>query len=214
MNRLILAGLAAGVLCAVAPVPAHATTYDFRGECDFETLQQATVTGDQWIGTVGVLIVATDDSPRKLPAPDVRITDVSCELLVNGMSQGTVLTAPDGTGVTGAVAAPFGFTADLTDEVVLCTNATVGGTPFHRCPDPRVIQIPPGEYPSVIEILLEVLDPVLAQIDPVGCAVLRTLAALDDVAPDVLHVDPETGDTYLLGELFWDCPPYETEGLR
>lgn len=45
---------------------------------------------------------------------------------------------------------------------------------------------------------------VFAPLDPTICS---RLAALAPGVPGVVDVDP-TGDTYVAGSLFWDCPPY------
>jgi hypothetical protein len=197
---------ALAVVLAIAPVGplAHASHLDYLGGCSFDSAPDAT--GSTYVGQVDVVIVATGPEPLKAPEPTVAVTDVSCELVVNGVSRGAVLTAPDGTGAT-AAAGPLTYTADPTDFVDLCTHATIGGEPFDQCSPACTCDPPPGDLVGDIVDLLD--EAVFEQIDPTVCAVLRALAPLNDVAPDVLHVDPETGDTYLLGALFWDCPPYE-----
>jgi len=41
------------------------------------------------------------------------------------------------------------------------------------------------------------------------CPILITLApSVDGVSGGVLYIDPASGDMYVSGDLFWDCPPY------
>jgi hypothetical protein len=208
--RKVLAALVASVALGAPAAPARAAQYDFRGECGFDTLHEPLLSGDTWTGEVEVAVYAASvvpgpTRPLYVPEPAVAVTDVWCEMLVNGVSRGNVLTAPDGTGFTAAVA-PFSYEALDTDVVDLCTHATVDGTPLVRCWQPTYW--PPEAWPPEFYYVFDVLVAVVDAVGPVECEPLRALAPLNDAAPDVLHVDPETGDVDLLGEPFWDCPPY------
>jgi hypothetical protein len=62
--------------------------------------------------------------------------------------------------------------------------------------------------------VLDQVNAVLQNVDPILCGVLKTLAPTVDSLPtsSVLYIDPASGDTYVGGTgpsaLFWDCPPY------
>ena len=235
MKTLILAGLAAGLLTASTPV-AHAdpvvpTPPDFIGGCAFDTVNQQMATGQSWIGEASVVIVATSGvadaggTPVKAPDPTATISGVSCQFYINGVLQGTVLTAPNAQFVT-ANAGRFEFSATDTDTTTMCTNATItnasGSATYHRCGDGEVTQIPPQ---AVIDLINSFIEP----IDPLICDVITLLGpTINGLGhPELLYVDmggPKPpavdpfgddndldngdGDLFVLGSLFWDCPPY------
>jgi hypothetical protein len=126
----LLASLpSAGAEIAAPDALAAAPAYDFLGGCTSANVHQDDLTGMSWIGTVSVAVAATINGVPFLQAP---VTDVSCELLINEVSQGTVLTAPNGTFAT-ANAGRFQYDATPTDNVVLCTYARIAGTLVSRC---------------------------------------------------------------------------------
>jgi hypothetical protein len=72
--------------------------------------------------------------------------------------------------------------------------------PFERCIAPGIPCLPP--------ILNQT---VFSQLDPATCSMLIALAPTVDGLghPELLYIDPPTGDVYVGTGLVWDCPPYE-----
>jgi hypothetical protein len=174
---------------------------EFSGGCGFDTVNQAIATGQSRVGEASVVIIADSLTSS--------ISNVSCEFLINGVSQGTVLTAPDGTGVT-ANAGRFEFSASDTDTTTMCTHATINGVATTHCGDGEVTQIPPQAVLDAINTVIDLLnDAVFSQLDPTVCAALVALKPMVDALghPEIIAIDG-SGDTYLLDDLFWDCPPY------
>ena len=207
MRRLLLAPVVVALLATAAPA-AHAEHADYRGGCGYDTVRQDTATGDKWVGEVSVVIVATDTA-LGAPAPTVPITGVWCELVVNNVSRGSVLTAPDGTGVT-AAAAPVSLSFEDTDYVTLCTHATVGGHDFVRCAGPGGGPFPPqpviDAINEFIDVLYETVGPWVPQL---ACPWLPVLGPVVNALnqPELLRIEWD-GDLYLFGDLLWDCPPF------
>ncbi len=234
LKKLLMASLAVGMLAVSAPLSAHAASFDYRGGCGFDTLNDTTPGGqlggqDVWNGGVYLVVVPTDTAGT----PTGAAADVTCELKVNGVSQGTVLSA-SGTGII-AAAGQIQFTAAITDIVSLCDHVTVGAETIVNCGDATTTQIIPQ---PVIDALILVLDTavgaantvidllnstVFSQLDPTICAGLIAIAPVVNTLPsDIAHIDPATGDTGLgkallvlltgdpdVNDGFWDCPPYE-----
>lgn len=134
LARTLVPATALGALAALAVAPAasagpvtayvavgHAVNtgwWGYGGGCRFETVNVAPLTGQSWVGVVSVDVAAPSAA---------RVTDVSCTFLVNGVSHGTLLTAPDGDGAT-ADAERFEYSAAPGDDATICTHVTVGGT--------------------------------------------------------------------------------------
>jgi hypothetical protein len=207
MRRSILGAVALATVAAAAPVArADHATYAGPG-CRFVTANDTTPGGqlggqDQWNGEISILAAAADAAGT--PKPAWRI-DVTCELLVDGASQGEMLAAT-GIGVVAAAAVPFAFVADETDVVTLCTHATVDGHPTSTCHDLTARQLVPSELVDVINALIELLIEILWA-DP-GDPTCLILGELPPGAPGIVDITPE-GDVYVLTVFIFDCPPYE-----
>lgn len=197
MRRLALAALAAVLASAVTAAPAHAAADStFDGYCGWASVSDPLPSGDAETYD-GVLLVRTVVYSRTTPADNAVSADVTCRVLVNGVEvdratfSGTTLVAG---------ARRTTFDARVTDVVWICTDVdyTSNDTPSETCAYEWDEQLPPRR-------VVEVLNDVFAVTDPVTCAALRSLAP---GVPGTLEVDPDTGDTYVAGELLWDCPPY------
>jgi hypothetical protein len=140
VKLVILGGL---VAAALVPVPAEAVPlYDFRGGCTGQFQGMRSPGGVDWRGIWDVEIVATDSSANRLPTPTASVRDVACEFVVDGVSQGWVLTAPDSTGST-ANGVRDDFTTPEDARLTLCTHVTVGGEMMNKCRDGEVTRFPP-----------------------------------------------------------------------
>ena len=130
MRRGRIAATALCLLAATAPA-ARAAGEDYFGECHL-LLQLFRISRVNTGGSVDVAVVATDASglPRNVPI------SVTCELVVNGVSQGP-LVAASGTTVAAAVAG-VSFTPRVGDHVQVCDNVTVGDVTSQRCHDPGI----------------------------------------------------------------------------
>jgi hypothetical protein len=159
------------MLAFAAPVAAHADGATFRGGCSAEVTSDPSggLLGgqDAWNGDVRLAVVPNDFGP----------VTASCEIRVNGVSQGVVLTAT-GTGI--AVAAGFvTFNATVTDNVALCTHVTTSAGSESVCAD-------------------------ITKLDgDVMCSMLRALAGTS-IPPVEIKWD---GDVYVFGFRTIDCPP-------
>jgi hypothetical protein len=203
LKKLLLAGLAAGMLATAAPMAQANHNGNFTGGCGFDTVNQETATGQSWVGEASVVIVAT--TPGTPPAPNTpnptaSITNVSCEFFINGVSQGTILTAPNGTGVT-ANAGRFEFSASETDTTTVCTHATINGTPYTHCADGEVTQIPPQAVIDAINAVFQIIADATAGLDPLLCSVIWL------VAPTVNSLEATTG-LYIDVQASGDCDIY------
>jgi hypothetical protein len=213
----MLAAIALGAIAVVPASPASAHEEGFEGPgCRFATVNDTTPGGqlggqNQWNGTINTLVV-----PTHAGVPSGDPVDVECELRINGVSQGTVLTA-SGVGVA-ASAGPFSFAAADTDVIEICTiviivhNHPPHGTHTHViiiCRIATVTQIVPQPVVDAINMVIDFFnDNIASQIDPTLCDNVLKPAAPG--VPGVVDINGE-GDVALLTEPFWDCPPY-TEG--
>lgn len=203
--------LALAVLAAPAAAPAHAASFDYRGGCGFQIVNDPTdrLFGDDGFqhGPVYLAVVPTDSAG----VPSGATATVWCELVIEGVSQGTVLGPTTGTGLVVDLG-QLVYTAAVDQQVKLCTHVTVGTETIVRCA--------PVEQPDPVRDLVDLLPPVddwvdvvndlvFGPLDPVICAGLVALApVVNDAALGLVTIDPVTGDTFVVGELFWDCPPY------
>ena len=160
MRRLLVAGLAAGLVATAAPAHAH-PNWHYRGHCG-ET---------QWTGEVHAVFVATDAAGSWARVP----TDVQCTV------NGTVIAA--GRSDNGVLTL---FYPPLPPGTLVCESVSVNGETHGGCTVP-----PSGRT---------------APLDPVVCPALSTIRPR--LLP-VLDTQPD-GDLYVLGQLTWDCPPYQT----
>jgi hypothetical protein len=214
------------MLAVTAPMSAHADGAGYKGTCRISSLNDTSPDGtlggqNVWNGQVDILVVANDAGS----------ISANCSLKVNGVSQGVILNAGNGTGFV-AAADRVTFTAAVTDTVTICTNVTTSAGAESQCADLTTTPICPvqvcgdgGALDQVIAILdgvLTTVDGVINTVneatkivDPAVCAALIAIAPTVDGLPTaaVLYIDP-TGDTYVGGttpaDLFWNCPPYTT----
>jgi hypothetical protein len=181
LKKLMLAGVAAGMLALNAPI-AHAAVVQSR--CGFETLSSEGVTGGQDTFTGGAYGIAIFD--------DTSSHTLRCYVTVDGVEQAST---PTGSG-TAVVTTEGQVTYNAAEgaSVSLCTEIdgqTVG------CAAATETTIPPDE----------VNDLLAAGVDPIVCPVL---ALLSPGVPGVIDISPE-GDVTLAGTIpFWDCPPYSS----
>jgi hypothetical protein len=186
----LLAGLVTGMLAVGTPITAHAADQYYmsaRGGCSFDVVNDASPGGQfggptVWSGIVYLAVGWADGFGSSA-------LTVSCELKVNGVSQGVVLGPTTGT-VAAASVATLQFTATSSDVVTLCEHVTVNATVVTSCATAQ-------------------LFPVVAP-DSLVCPVLVALAPTVDVIfnPATLYIDPVQGDLYIQGYVYWDCPPY------
>jgi hypothetical protein len=208
----------AAVLLAVAagtvPAPAHATPMAVTGHpCLLEALRS----GTQWEGILY-------SKPQKLSgvAGDPQATGtLTCTLKLNGVTHldgGDVAAtqSPLSTGVAVAPPVPVSFAAGDFDHIAICAQVDVVGEGTYYWHDYANVGSwstdPDGEctsnislfvFPPYVTRIFQHVNGVLAIADPVVCAQLGALAP--GTGPVVID---ETGDTYVAGELFWDCPPF------
>jgi hypothetical protein len=202
VRRLLLAGLAAGALLAPA-VPAHAQTYDYTGDCGFDTISdpspEQTLGGpDRYTGVAYAYAVATTPAGTPLPFAEV---EIACELYVNGVLA-EIAVAASGTGAA-VGGGTFAFRSGETDWVYMCERVRVEAQEFFRCFDGTPPPWDPlGPVRDVVDILNEAFfEP---HVDPALCPIL---AAQYPGVPGIVDIDWE-GDVYVLGAGYWDCPPY------
>ncbi len=208
LGRTITAVLALGLLSLAAP-QAQATGDDstFRGSCGFTTLNDTTPGGtlggpETWTGEVDSDVVLYSRTHG-----NVVTGTVTCVLEINGVPQQSY--SRSGAGAVVFVA-PMSFTASVTDVVTLCTGVdyTSDSTPSTLiCAWATTTQIPPQEVVDLITFVIDLVDYAFAYTaagDPTICPLLQSLAP----GAEPVTITPE-GDTFLDGEMFWDCPPYE-----
>ena len=207
MKRLLVAAIAAATLVPFGQA-AHAASFDYVGGCGFDTLNDTTPGGqlggqDVWNGGVYLAVVPTDTAGT----PTGAAVSVSCELKVNGVSQGTVLTG-NGTGAAFA-AGQIQFTAAITDIVSLCDHVTVGAETIVNCGDATTTQIIPQPVIDAIDAVFQAIADATAGTDPLMCSVIAPLApSVNSVGGTTVHVDTDDCDIYLFGERQIDFVPY------
>jgi hypothetical protein len=194
-------GLLLGVLVLGAPAPASAATGD---GCGFDTVNDSTgLLGGgptTWHGVIYLSYVP----------PAGKSATASCEIYVNGVSQGIKLGPITGTGVV-AGAGRLTFTADDNDVVRLCMHVRVG-----TVTQPDICFEGPGPDPlepvyALVDTAWNAVNGVAMLLDPTLCsALVRVAPTVNVLPPSVLRIDPTYGDVYVFGEPMWDCPPYAT----
>jgi hypothetical protein len=138
MKTYLLASLAAGLLAIPGTTAAHAASFDYRGGCGYDAINDTTPGGllggsAEWHGAIHLAVILTGSNGL----PNLTYGTASCELLVDGVSQGTVLGPAFGVGVI-ADAGPLVFHAAVTQTVTICDHVTVGGEELVRCNDAAV----------------------------------------------------------------------------
>ncbi len=197
-------GLVVSLLAVAAPIAAHAASFDYRGGCSNTSVTRE-LPGGQLGGnnttTLEVYLAIVPTDPAGVPS-GATVT-ASCELRINGWSDGTVLGPTTGTGAAFAAGVVL-YTPNETDIVELCTHVAVAAETIVRCaPVTSTLVVPQPVY-DTLTVVFDLLNAVVFEpLDPVVCAVLAALAP--GAGPLVID---STGDAYLLDSIFWDCPPY------
>jgi hypothetical protein len=171
--------LAIALVAAAAPT-AHADQAGYRGGCGLASLADVTPGGQLggqhvWNGAVHLAVV-----------PDAEPATVSayCELKVNGVDQGTVLSPRSGTGAV-LDANTVQYTAAPTDVVSLCTHVQVNAATSVDCADVAGTTVP--------RELLDALDALAAADASTGpWGMLCGLVSTND--PTGLTDDRQTGE--------------------
>ena len=194
MMRLLAATAVAAVALAVPATASHVTA-----SCGFHSVSDADLTGGAWEGVMYGTIAA--------PGEDA--VTIRCEIRVNGVA---VTGTPTG-GPTPGVAVTAGeirYEATDVDSIESCAVYTTGHGTGTSCRRATTITIPPCQTLGdcdVVAIALETLSDIqVEEVDPKVCPML---AEHRPSAPPYVETDSE-GDVYVLGELFWDCPPYRS----
>jgi hypothetical protein len=117
--------------------------------------------------------------------------DVTCSWYVNGVLQDAV-TFP-GTGVVLDRYLVW-YEAQITDTVTVCTSVD-----FTSNADPTQTSCLPNTDP------IDLVVGASGAVDPTLCPILASRSP--GLFGGVVQITP-TGDTYVLGNFFWDCPPY------
>jgi hypothetical protein len=209
MKRLLVAALAAAALVPFGQA-AHASGTTYKGGCGFDTLNDTTPGGqlggqDVWNGGVYLAVVATDAAGT----PTGGAVTASCELKVNGVSQGTVLGPKAGTGAV-ADAGTVQFTAAVTDIVSLCAHVTTASGTEVTCNDATTTQIVPQPVIDAINLVLDTFAELTKDTDGPTCMVLINLAPVVNATTSVttLSMDLDDCDIWLAGARQIDFVPY------
>ena len=126
-----------------------------------------------------------------------------CDLRVNGVTQASTMPTHGETLLV--TAGPIEYVATEVDVVEFCEHVDFDdGHVYEHCQGTTIIQIPP-ECLDLVSCVFDVLNELVVK--PADVVVCAALIALAPGVPGVVDIDP-TGDTYLLGEFLWDCPPY------
>jgi hypothetical protein len=180
----------------------------YFGGCGFNTFNDTLPGGqlggnDTW-SAQGYVVAPVNNSDDLAAAATVT---ASCELRINGWSQGTVV-GP----VTGplAVAATetFQFSASIDAVISMCTHVTVGAHAEEVvCRDATTTPLVPQPVVDLLDQVFALLNEVFLPVDQAICPILGALAP--GIYPVI--VDP-TGDVYLFSteyyDRWYDCPPY------
>ena len=191
--------VAAAVTVAALAVPAGADQVD--AECGFLAVSDTDVSGDAWEGVMYGAVTA--------PGEDA--VTIRCEIRVNGVP---VTATPTGGPAPGAAvtAGEIRYEASDVDSVESCAVYTTGHGAGTSCRPTTTTTIPPcqalGSCDVVGYVLVTLNDTLVEEVDPRVCPVL---AEHRPSAPPYVVTDAE-GDVYVLGELWWDCPPYQWGG--
>jgi hypothetical protein len=212
VKRILLGGLALGLMAVVVPSASAADPDTIHGGCFFDTNSQATATNGSYIGVIGDHSVTTTSATP--PAPTS--ATVTCAIAVNDSVVGsTSHSYGDVGGVAGVQggADQISFSALPTDSVKLCETVAYadGFTSGPTCSESTSLQLPPQ---VVIDTLNGVFDTLtaleIAQVDPLVCPQLKAHAGSYpggiNIAPDGDLTVPDPLDLGL--NPVWDCPPY------
>jgi hypothetical protein len=232
---LVLTALAA--LAVAAPAPATAAGPPAGVPCRFDAVQADAVGGDAWNAVLAGGPVAAAGEPVSVTCAirvgDLRYAAPAAASVTGPVLPGVGVLAPaavsyragDADPVAVCTSATVGATtwhwdgaAWTTDSGASCPASGLPGRDvlvavLEALPEPARAVVGyvlclayPSWGPRTTCDVTEVLDS-LAAADAVVCPVLAALPGV----PGVVEVRPD-GDVYVLGELFWDCPPYDVWG--
>ncbi len=189
LKKILTASLAAGALALNAPVAlADAPVYD----CNFNSVQQETATGQNYEGAAWGFAVHAEGGP----------VSIRCFITVNGTE---VTSTPTGTGSGAATTqGRVTFAATETDVVVLWAEVTTvhgtTSTPYQT----TNTQIPPQEVIDVLNAVFDTFADVSKPADAVICLGLKTAGV-----PGVINAATGTTGIYMDAD---DCDLWDAEG--
>ena len=202
-TKMVAAMVAAGTIALGAPTAGASNHYAYLGGCDFRSVQQEDVTGQNYDGALVALAV--------LYSPDVAANPVAgtitCDIQVNGAIAASI--EASGTAVL-ATAARVSYAASDSDVVRLCETVTYrGGSGTTACRDVANGAVPPQEVWDALDAAYETGRQIVEALvkgvaDPAVCPVLAGLSG----EYGAVTVNPQ-GDVYVVGDPLWDCPPYD-----
>ncbi len=131
MKHLLAGAIAAGLLATGVPAQAH-PNYHYLGGCRAFAVDDPTREAGWQNWAISLVVVAT--TANGVPAPTA-VVAASCELKVNGVSQGTFVSGT-GTGVV-AAAGQLQFTAAASDVFTVCEHVSVNGEAHTACSAPN-----------------------------------------------------------------------------
>ena len=185
LKSSLMASLTAGALALNLPAPV-ATAFAATGQCGFDSVQNETVTGQNYEGVA--YGIAVDDTGAPVT--------IRCFITVNGTPAPGASISGSGTGVAVA-AGPVSFEAADGADVELCTEVNGNLT---GCADSTNTQLPPQE-------VLDALNEVLVLLDPMLCIPMMALNPVTLALGLDIVFDAE-GDLFVNGDMIWDCPVY------
>jgi hypothetical protein len=203
-KKAAFGAFAATVMAMVTPLTsASADQGDtFTRGCGFDTSSNAATNGQDQ-GKIYVLGLSQEASGTPSTAT------VDCWIDVNGVEQAGTRLSVTGTGLV-AGQQDIQFASVTGDTVTECQQVTFADGSTWTAKDGNV----GVDCPAAIEItdqpVIDLLNSILIQLDPVICSVLQKLAGN---YAGVLVIDP-TGDVTvndplgLIGKVY-DCPPYD-----
>jgi hypothetical protein len=201
----------------VDPGPLDPTLTLGSGECSIVAANDRTPGGqlggqDVSNGAINLDVVAKDGNGTPTGEP----VTASCELRVNGVSQGTVLGPVSGTGAVSG-SSEITFTASQSDVVTLCAHVTTASATTVHCTDTTQTQAVPQPVVDLVtsasDVVGQATDPSSApdphQSGAQACTAYSVLAPVVAALgrPDILRIDA-TGDVFLFDRLVEDCAPY------
>ena len=202
MRRLLAAAATAALLVPGAAAHAAAAS-DYRGGCALDRARTAPGDPGTWTAAVYALAVVHSEVTSDNPVS----ATVTCEVRVDGVRQGDALTF-SGTGVvTGAGQVSYVAADDSLVELCETVDFTSDDTPTRTDCDP--VSFSPWDPSCVFDVLNQ-----LQRREPPPPAFCEVLQALIGLLPGPTEIDALVcavtgGDVGVLGELVWDCPPYE-----
>lgn len=210
--------LVASLAWPAGPARAGVQPPEGPGDCGWSGTADSTQPGgDRWIHVfhAGPLAVIDDDV-----AANPVFATVTCSLSEGWLHTSPVIAAATSAPSPGIVVLPptLVVAAPVPDDaiVVLCLRVdVVGGPSFYSngaggwttdANSSCITALPPSELPPrEVFDLLDTVTQLSGLADGTICPALAGLAP----GTDAVTIDA-TGDTYVAGQLLWDCPPYQT----